>query len=240
MASTCPNCGKKLHIWDIKADCSECGISIPNYNWQARLEEDNIKAEEQFAKFYKTLNRVAYSIWGTKLRIVRLILTFLPAIAFILPWATVKSDATSFDLSVISFSGNKALIDFFKSFFGNLDVYIANMKFENFSGAVTLGVASYLLFVLTALLIVIAFFMNIIMCKRPKTKVTVVFDVLTIIASVASVTCFIMCGNVAKDFIAVNFGDYPLYCAASSISWGYFVAIALFLVATGINTFFMV
>ena len=235
MASTCPNCGKKLHIWDIKAECSECGVSIPNFNWQARLEEDNIKAEEQFAKFYKTLNRVAYSIWGTKLRIVRLILTFLPAIAFILPWATVKSDATSFDLSVISFSGNKALIDFFKSFFGNLDVYIANMKFENFSGAVTLGVAAYILFVLTALLIVIAFFLNIIMCKRPKTKVTVVFDVLTVIASVASVTCFIMSGNVAKDFIAVNFGDYPLYCAASSISWGYFVAIALFLVATGIN-----
>lgn len=105
MASTCPNCGKKLRIWDVKAECSSCGVSIPNYNWQARLEEDNIKAEKQFAVFNRTMNRIAYSIYGTKLRIVRLILTFLPAIGFILPWATLKSDGESFDLSIISFSG---------------------------------------------------------------------------------------------------------------------------------------
>ena len=90
MASTCPNCGKKLHLWDVKAECSGCGVSIPNYNWEARLEEDNIKAEKQFAVFNRSLNRIAYSIYGTKLRIARLILTFLPAIGFILPWATLK------------------------------------------------------------------------------------------------------------------------------------------------------
>mgnify|MGYP000363541668 CR=1 FL=1 len=87
MASTCPNCGKKLHFWNVKAECSSCGVSIPNYNWQERLEEDSDKAEKQFAVFYKSLNRIAYSIWGTKLRIARLVLTFLPAIGFILPWA---------------------------------------------------------------------------------------------------------------------------------------------------------
>ena len=178
MASTCPNCGKKLRIWDVKAECSSCGVSIPNYNWQARLEEDNIKAEKQFAVFNRTMNRIAYSIYGTKLRIVRLILTFLPAIGFILPWATLKSDGESFDLSIISFSGKKSLIDFFSSFFGDINLYITNMKFEGFGGAVTLGVAGYILFVLSALFIVIAFFLNIIMCKKPKTKSTIVFDAL--------------------------------------------------------------
>lgn len=235
MASTCPNCGKKLHIWDVKAECSACGVSIPNYNWQARLEEDNIKAEKQFAVFNKTMNRIAYSIWGTKLRIVRLVLTFLPAIGFILPWAVLTSDGESFDLSIISFTGNKSLIDFFSSFFGDINLYITNMGFEGYGGALTLGVAGYLLFVLSALFIVIAFFLNIIMCKHPKTKSTVVFDILSIAASVAAVVCFVMSGSVAQEFTAYNFGEFAVMNGSASVSWGYFVALVLLLVATGIN-----
>lgn len=235
MASTCPNCGKKLHIWDVKAECSACGVSIPNYNWQARLEEDNIKAEKQFAVFNKTMNRIAYSIWGTKLRIVRLVLTFLPAIGFILPWAVLTSDGESFDLSIISFTGNKSLIDFFPSFFGDINLYITNMGFEGYGGALTLGVAGYLLFVLSALFIVIAFFLNIIMCKHPKTKSTVVFDILSIAASVAAVVCFVMSGSLAQEFTAYNFGEFAVINGSASISWGYFVALVLLLVATGIN-----
>lgn len=235
MASTCPNCGKKLHIWDVKAECSSCGVSIPNYNWQERLEEDNVRAEKQFAVFNKTMNRIAYSIYGTKLRIVRLILTFLPVVGFIFPWATLKSDGTSFDLSIISFSGNKSLIDFFSSFFGNLNLYITNMKFEGFGGSVTLGVAGYILFVLSVLFIVIAFFLNIIMCKKPKTKSTVVFDILSIAASVAAVTCFEMSGSVAQELTAYNFGNFAVINGSASIAWGYFVALALLLVATGVN-----
>ena len=235
MASTCPNCGKKLHIWDIKAECSACGVSIPNYNWQERLEEDNIKAEKQFASFYKTMNRIAYSIWGTKLRIARLVLTFLPAIGFILPWATLKSDGASFDLSIISFSGNKSLIDFFGSLFNNFNLYMTNMKLENFSGPVTYGVIGFVLFVLSALFIVIAFFLNIIMCKHPKTKSTVVFDFLSVAASVAAVVVFVMGAKLGAQSVAFNFGDFPVINCTASISWGYFVAIVLLLVATGVN-----
>ncbi|MCH5315577.1 MAG: hypothetical protein J1E81_06665 [Eubacterium sp.] len=235
MASTCPNCGKKLHIWDVKAECSSCGVSIPNYNWQERLEEDNINAEKKFAVFNKSINRIAYSIWGTKLRIARLILTFLPAIGFILPWAALKSEGTSFELAIISLSGKKALIEFFTSFFGNLNLYITNMKLEGFSGPVTFGVVGFILFVLSALLIVIAFFMNIIMCKRPKTKVTVVFDVLSIAAAIASVVVYVLGGKLAAQAVAFNFGNFPVINGAASISWGFFVAIALLLVAMGIN-----
>lgn len=236
MASTCPNCGKKLHLWDVKAECSACGVSIPNYNWQARLEEDNIKAEKQFAVFYKSLNRIAYSIWGTKLRIARLVLTFLPAIGYILPWATLKSDGASFDLTIYSlFNGNNSLVEFFQSFFGDSSLYLTNMQFEGYSGALTFAVIGYLMFVLSALFIVIAFFMNVIMCKRPKTKSTVVFDILSIAASVVSVVMFVLSGSLAGAQVAFNFGDMAVINGSASISWGYFVALALLLVATGIN-----
>lgn len=236
MASTCPNCGKKLHIWDVKAECSACGVSIPNFNWQQRLEEDNILAEKKFASFYKSMNMVKYSIFGSKLRIARLVLTFLPAIGFILPWATLTSEGESFDLTIFSlFNGNKSLIDFFSGFFGNSGLFMTNMKFEGYSGPLTFCSISYLMFVLSILFIVIAFFMNIIMCKRPKTKVTVVFDVLSIAASVASVLLFVLAGPLATQVVAFNFGDLPVINGSASIAWGYFVALALLLVALGIN-----
>ena len=44
--ATCPNCGKKLHFWNIKAECSKCGVSIPNFNWIERLEEDPLEEPE--------------------------------------------------------------------------------------------------------------------------------------------------------------------------------------------------
>lgn len=235
MASTCPNCGKKLHFWDIKAECSQCGVSIPNYNWQQRLEEDNIRAEKQFAVFNKTMNRIAYSIWGTKLRIARLVLTLLPAVGFILPWATLKSDGDSFDLSIISLFGNKSLIDFFSNFFSDANLFFMNMKFESYGGAVTLAAIGYLLFVLSALFIVIAFLLNIIMCKHPKTKSTIVFDIISIAFSVASVITFVMSGTLASEQVAVNFGNMPIINGSASVSWGYFVALVLLIVATGIN-----
>lgn len=235
MASTCPNCGKKLRFWDIKAECSACGVSIPNYNWQERLEEDNIRAEKQFTVFYRTMNRIAYSIWGTKLRIVRIVLTFLPAIGFILPWATMKSSGESFDLSIISFSGNKSLIDFLSGFFGNMSLYFTNMKFEKYGGGVTLAAAGYLMFLLSAVFIVIAFFMTIIKCKNPKTKSTVLFDILSIASSIVSLVCFLRAGALASQATAVNFGNFAVIDSSASISWGYFVSLALLLVATIIN-----
>lgn len=235
MASTCPNCGKTLHIWNVKAECSACGVSIPNHNWQERLEEDSEKAEKQFAVFYKSLNRIAYSIWGTKLRIARLVLTFLPAIGFILPWANLNSDGESFSLTIISiFNKNKSLIDFFKSFFGNASLYMTNMKFEGYGGPLTFAVIGYLFFVLSALFIVLAFLMTIILCKKPKTKAMVGLDIVSIAFSVVSVVMFVMSGPLASQAGAFNFGDMPVFAGSASISWGYFVALVLLLVATGI------
>ena len=236
MASTCPNCGKKLHIWNVKAECSACGVSIPNYNGPERLEEDNVKAEKQFAVFYKSLNRIAYSIWGTKLRIARLVLTFLPAIGFILPWANLNSDGASFSLTIYSlFNKNKSLVDFFSSFFGNTGLYTTNMKFEGYSGALTFASLGYLFFALSAVCIVLAFLLTIILCKKPKTKTMVVFDIISIAFSIASVVMFVMSGSLASQAVAFNFGDMAVINGSASISWGYFVALVLLLVATGIN-----
>ena len=157
MASSCPNCGKKLHWYDVKAECSNCGISIPNFNWEERLEADNELAERKFASFYRGLNRLAYSIWGTKLRIARIVLSVLPVIGFILPWATLKSDAESVGLDLFGMTCSKSLIDLFGDIFGNTSLYITNMGYEGFSGTLSFTMYAVLCMVLSLLFAVIAF-----------------------------------------------------------------------------------
>lgn len=235
MASSCPNCGKKLHWYDVKAECSNCGVSIPNFNWEERLEADNELAERKFASFYRALNRIAYSIWGTKLRIARIVLSVLPAIGFILPWATIKSDAESVGLDLFGMTCNKSLIDLFKDFFGNTSLYITNMKYEGFSGTLSFTMYSMLLMVLSLLFAVIAFFLIFILAKRFKTKALTAFECLSVLSAIGSAVCFTLGIKAAPSELGINFGSFPVYNATGSVAWGFYVALALLLVAVGIN-----
>ena len=85
MAFKCPQCGHTLKIWNFKAECPECGTNIPNYQWEQRLSDDADFAESAFAKMhYKTANFKSAAA-GSKLRIVRLVMTFAPLVALLLP-----------------------------------------------------------------------------------------------------------------------------------------------------------
>jgi hypothetical protein len=85
----CPKCDRKLHIWDVKAECPGCGVNIANYDWENRLEQDAIEAEIAFAKLRETLKRFKYSFVGTKLRIARIPISVLPLFSFLLPLGTL-------------------------------------------------------------------------------------------------------------------------------------------------------
>lgn len=233
--ATCPNCGKKIPWWNIKAECKYCGVSIPNYNWVERLEEDNQKAEAAFTVFYRTMNRVRYSLFGTKLRIVRFILTFLPAVAFIIPWSAVNSAGENFQLTLFSFTGAKSALDIFLQFFNNFSLIWENLKFENFFGPTTFLVVGTVFYFLAALFIVIAFFMNIIKCKKPKTKSAITFDFITIAFSIVAVSLFSSAAGIGADAKAFSVGEFAVYDVSGGFFWGYIIALVLFLVALGIN-----
>ncbi len=85
MASKCPECGHTLKLWNIKAECPKCGINLANHQWEKRLNDDADFAETAFAKFHYKLQNFKSSVVGSKLRIARLILTFAPLIALVLP-----------------------------------------------------------------------------------------------------------------------------------------------------------
>ncbi len=57
MDNKCPKCGRKLSVFYIKEICDQCGCNLMYYNMESRLEEDNIKAEAEFAKLDKFLSK---------------------------------------------------------------------------------------------------------------------------------------------------------------------------------------
>lgn len=86
----CPKCNRKLHIWNVKAECPDCGVNIANYDWENRLEQDAIEAEIAFAKLRETMKKFKYSFVGTKLRIARIPISVLPLLTLLLPLGTIS------------------------------------------------------------------------------------------------------------------------------------------------------
>lgn len=57
MKNVCPKCGKKLSIFYIKQNCSDCGCDLLNYEREKQLEEDAKKAEAEFEKLDALLSK---------------------------------------------------------------------------------------------------------------------------------------------------------------------------------------
>lgn len=227
MASHCPNCGRVLKWYNIKAECPACGVSIPNFNWEARLEEDNIKAEEKFSKFYKTLNILKYSIVGTKQRIVRIILSLVPAIGFILPWAGVASekDTLNFDLLGL-FTDGKSTIDFFEILFGDIGGVLSAISEEGFAGPVTYIIFGLLFMLLSVVAIVVAFFLIFITFKKPKTKAIWITDVISVVLALVSVGLFAASSGKTAG-ASFSIGTLEFTNASSGVLWGIIVYVVL-------------
>ncbi len=228
MASKCPACGGKLKFYHIKAECPHCKANIPNYNWEARLEEDSAVAEAKFASLYRKLNLLKYSVFGTKLRIARLIMSFIPAIGFILPWAYVEStkDTLNFDLLGLFTDGTNT-IKFFGILFKDIGGILSNLE-----GAVLYIMLGLLLMLLSIVVIVVAFFMPLVRFTKPKTNAGWITDILSIILAVGAVAMFIMAGAPASESAGFNIGTLEFATGASvDATWGLFVYIALLVVA---------
>ena len=100
----CPNCGKKLKWYEFRAECKSCGTNIPNYNWEARLEEDADKAETSFAKLHYRLSNFKSATVGSPFRIIRLVATLLPLVGLVVPLMKVSLSLPFYeDTSTVSF-----------------------------------------------------------------------------------------------------------------------------------------
>ncbi len=222
----CPNCYAILNFWDVKAECPHCGVNIPNFDWEGRLNEDAANAEVAWVKFRRFTGNFKSALFGSKLRIIRFICTFLPLVVLVLPLASYSVTLPFLSGAESSFT----LLDFTLNKFLSLDWG----SFLNLAGAQNLG-SPILLVVLSVFLLYLAVVFGVlnflfILIKAPSLKAGT-----NIVLCVLSDICFIL--PCVFYTIATNvIGNTSAIVIEGNVQFGLFVGIFLFTLNVILNT----
>lgn len=220
----CPKCGRKLHIWNIKAECPGCGVNIANYDWERRLEEDSIAAEAAFAKLHDAMRRFKFSFVGTKLRIARIPISVLPLFSFLLPLGTL---AVSVPFCEEKFTLNAITIVMNILNFDILGIFKAPAS--DIIGAGSLRFLLSLLFVvLSALSLLVSLVFLLLNFRKFNSKGLFITNLIASLMMLSSSVCFNSLSGVLE---AGTLAD-AVSCAPS---WGVFVSAALFMLSAIVN-----
>ena len=219
----CPNCSYRLRLWDIKAECPQCKINIPNFNWEARLEEDAVRSELAFTKLRERKDNFKTTLFGSKLLTARFICTFLPLILLVLPIVNVhinlpfnQTDASVSILSIVLWALGNSL-----DFSSLISLFSGEIIGDTF---LLLAVASAL-FLLAFVLAVLSFFLLMIRSVSLGSIGNIVcnfFSILLICASIFVFNSFFS----SLESIGINF------ISSHSLGIGLFVAIPLYTLNT--------
>ncbi len=225
MVAKCPECGHTLKIWNYKAECPKCGANIANHKWESRLNEDADFAEKAFASFHYKLQNFKSSVFGSKLRIARLVLTFAPLIALVLPLYNFTLNLP-FNKSEQSIS----FLTFILNYLLETDIgsAIKLMGGEVLGHAATMVIVACVLLLLAVVFGVLNFFVLLIAGIKMKYMANIVLNVL---ATVCWATA------------AVFFTQFTSACAQlgggiiteCSLGFGFIVGAVLFIVNVVMN-----
>ena len=225
MAAKCPECGHTLKIWDIKAECPKCGINIANHQWEKRLNDDADFAEHAFAKFHYKFGNFKSAVVGSKLRIVRLILTFAPLIALLLPLYNYKLNLP-FNQSENTVSFLSFVLDYLlKTDIGSV---ISLMGGEVLGTAATMVVVACVLLLLAVVFGVLNFFVLLIAGIKMKYVFNIVLNVLATISWATASVFFVQFTNACAELG----GGIVTDC---SLGFGFIIGCVLFLVNVVMN-----
>lgn len=222
----CPKCHSILNFWNVKAECPYCGVNIPNYDWEGKLDTDAANAEVAWKKFRRFTGNFKSALFGSKLRIVRFICTFLPLIALVLPLANYTITLPFVNGSAANFT----LLDFTLNTFLTLNwgSLIGLVSSGNLGTPVLLLMLSVLLLYLAVVFGVLNFIF--ILIKAPSLKA-----LSNIILCIASTVCFALAGIFFSVSVSL-IGSTSVCFISGSVQYGLFVGIALFTLNVVLNT----
>lgn len=192
MAAKCPECGRTLRIWNIKAECPSCGTNIPNHKWEKRLENDADFAEHAFAKMHYKTSNFKSAVFGTKLRIVRLVLTFAPLIALLLP-------LYNFKITVPFYSGEQSVsfLTFILNYLLKTDIgsVLKLLGGEVLGNAALMAVIACVLLLVAVVCGVANFFVLLIAGFKMRYVLNVALNLISTISWAVAAVFFVQFGN---------------------------------------------
>ncbi len=213
----CPNCKKRLNVWNVSQICPHCGVNMRFFDYDKRFYHDAKESELSMARVHVFVRTLKASFIGVKISIVRLVLVFLPIAALLLPAAKGSVDFPFFhadiDLSALGLAG---------AFTGGAMNYLMPTMNAAVNGAAVtafvfaaVGLAVALLCAVLQLFTTVLSFLNI---KRAA-AVNCVFSALALAGIVVSV---IFASKAGK---AAGFEGCMISC---SLSFGWAVQLAAF------------
>lgn len=197
----CPCCGKNLKLTDWKQNCPYCGTNIPAFGFQEKLMKQADVAEVQHYHFQKKLDRVKNSFIGSKLAIVRIITSIIPAGPLFLPLAKLKITG-----GLEPFDGNFSALTLIKKI-DSLTDFDALLSFIKGDKAALCAVIALLLLALS-LLVTLTHLVLLMLSCSPKGKKRNLFQCILILVftSASMILTFLVRGETA--FAVPSFGAW--------------------------------
>lgn len=221
----CPNCNYKLQLIDVKAECPVCGVNIPNYNWEERLDEDAINSERSFASFRRKVAAFKDAFLGSKFRIARLVMTFAPLLFFLFPMFTYEANLP-FSPGKEGVSVLSIILDIVN---GKLDI-LSILNFITLEKSGTAFLLLYLSLVMVVLGIVagvLNFFVLVLSCFGYHAKGNIGLCSASLITFVAAIVLIIVSSAMFESAIPEVF--------TLNLSYSLFIGIAFFIVNLTFN-----
>ncbi len=220
----CPKCGRKLTLFDWKPNCPGCGVNLVYYGMEERLLDEADAAEAEHARLQKRIDRLKASFIGSKLTIVRIVLSILPIATLLLPLCSVTYSGPFIEQTTT----NVNLIELI-NLITSLDIdALLTMVGSGIVGTSFIGYAGALVtLLLSVVFIVISLLMLMLACSPKGNPRNITLNIITILLAVASPVFF----NIFATNISTVFPDF----ISGKIGFGIFVYIGALALLLAIN-----
>ena len=176
--ANCPKCGVHLKLTDWRQHCPHCGANIVVYDLQERLMQQADIAEVQHYHFQKKIDRLKASFVGSKLAVVRIVTSFIPVFALLLPIINCKLNP-----EFGGFEGGASFVTIYNG--------VDTIGKAGFLGNDKLFAASFFLLVFSILLWLVHFFCLMMACSKRAFPRAVIINSLTLLSSFGALAVFL-------------------------------------------------
>lgn len=225
MATKCPACGHSLKFYNFRAECPKCKTNIPNYKWEERLTSDSDEAELAYAKLHYKTKNFKSSVFGSKLRVARFILTFAPIIALLLPLYNFKITLPFYETTASVSFLNLVLDYLLKTDIGSVVTLLGN---DVLGGATLMIVIACALLLLSVLCGVLNFFVLLIDAFKMKYVFNIVLNAISVVSFGIASIFFVQFSHACAELG----GGIVTEC---SLGYGFIVGVVLFALNLTLN-----
>lgn len=221
----CPKCGGHIPFYDIRPNCKHCGVNIWYYSQQTELSRDAKRTELEGAAARMVIARIKAAFIGSKIAIVRLVITLGAIAILLLPFGSVKFAAPFFERTY-SAGLLGVIMGFVHGTIPKFPVYLQTTMFSGYAKAFLLPAGVLAVLVLLGGLIFAAYLFSFLRLEI----MTKIVKVSALIGAIVALT-----GQIAVLVMTYVFPMPETPSAEFHVGWGGFVIAAVWFVLFLIN-----